>query len=104
AAGGTVTGSIRDLVTPANSSTLPNGAIKIDGDTVKVEIADAAHALPSTGLPLAQYRFNLWPRVALGDSTTVVSFAPENPMAPIGTWAGPPDGRLGRGRGCVGSS
>jgi len=83
-AGGTVTGSVRDLVSPANNTTLPAGAIKINGDTVKVTVDDAAHALPSTGLPLSQYRFNLWPRVALGASSTVVSFAPENGMAQIG--------------------
>lgn len=84
-ADGTVSGSVRDLATNTTTEQIPANQIRIDGRRVEVVITDPTTALPSTGLPLSQYRFNLWPRVALGPSSTVVSFAPEDSMAPIGT-------------------
>jgi len=85
APGGAVTGSVRDLTTNAVTAQIPTDAIKINGRKIEVTVADPATALPSTGRPLSQYTFNLWPRVGLGAPSTVVSFAPENAMAPIGT-------------------
>lgn len=48
----------------------------IDGDTFRVVVPLAF--LPSTGFAPADYQFNLWPRIALGQNNQISDFAPGN--------------------------
>jgi hypothetical protein len=52
-------------------------------DTIEVTIPVAL--LPSTGLAASAYRWNLWPRSAVGGAAAaqIASFIPENALAPL---------------------
>jgi hypothetical protein len=70
------TAAVNDLKSGVRTS-LPDSALTIRGNTVQVVVP--AGLLPSTGVPISQYRVNLWPRSALppaGDNT-IASFVPE---------------------------
>lgn len=81
-ADGAVSAAVTDLVT--NKTTpLPASKVQIEAATLRVFVP--VKRLPSTGKPLAKYRFNLWPRgSAEGGVEAVASFVPEAKMIPIG--------------------
>jgi hypothetical protein len=78
----TPTTEIMDLDT-GTTTTLPTSAAHIHGATVTVKVP--ASLLPSTGLPLAQYRFNYWPEDGGPPiSSSVASFLPESNDIQVG--------------------
>jgi hypothetical protein len=86
------TGNFVDLLNGANSFALPTGSVVINGLTITGTLA--LNAVPSTGFAVADYGYNLWPRIAsvpgnagISDfapnaSVVTASFVPEP-----GTWA-----------------
>jgi hypothetical protein len=56
-------------------------------------------ALPSTGLPPSQYRFNYWPEDGQPGSTHIASFPPEFNDAQVGVIGAGEDGGDGHGDG-----
>jgi hypothetical protein len=71
-----------DVTTEAMTN-LPAGSASIHGKTVSVTVP--ASVLPSTGLALAQYRFNYWPEDGgPPGSSSVASFAPESTTVQVG--------------------
>jgi hypothetical protein len=78
-------GTITDLRTEAVSTINPS-AIQFVGSTLRVSVNTAQ--LPSTGFPLAKYRFDFWVQSQLnGDFGTVGSFLPDMNEIPIGVEA-----------------
>ena len=71
---GTGTGLINLFSSPATN--LAASAISIVNNTITVTVD--ASALPSTGFALANYKWNLWPRVGAGSNTQISDFAPNN--------------------------
>ena len=72
-----------DLASGATTD-LPAGAARIRGKTVSVTVP--SRLLPSTGLAMAQYRFNYWPEDGGPPvSSSVASFAPEFNTAQVGS-------------------
>ncbi|HTO69792.1 MAG TPA: PEP-CTERM sorting domain-containing protein [Myxococcota bacterium] len=65
---------IVNLLDGSAATTLP-GVLQISGDSVSATIA--ASLLPSTGLPLSQYEWNLWPRVGSATNADISDFAPD---------------------------
>lgn len=80
--GTSAAGTITDLTTGAITSIDP-ARILVAGPTVRVFL-DAGQ-VPSKGLPLAKYRFDMWTQNTLGGIETVASFAPESTMIRVGT-------------------
>lgn len=80
-------GTITDLKTGAVTSIDPS-RIQVKGATLRVFVDTAQ--LPSTGLPVAKYRFAFWTRSQLdGGIENVGSFLPDSSMIPIGASRGP---------------
>jgi hypothetical protein len=76
------TGTITDLKTGAVSTISPS-QIQFQGSTLQVFVNPAQ--LPSTGVPIAKYRFAFWVQKQLnGGFNTVGSFLPETTETPIG--------------------
>lgn len=80
--GQATTATVIDLTGANKPVTLPAGSIFAAGNEVAVLVPAAA--LPSTGLPPSQYRFNYWPEDGKPGSTHIASFAPEFNNARIG--------------------
>jgi len=61
----------------------PVTAVLTAPDTIEVTVP--VSLLPSTGLAASAYRWNLWPRSAVGGSATaqIASFIPEDALAPL---------------------
>ena len=80
------TGTITDLTTGA-VTTLPASAIHAQGSTLRVFVPITQ--LPSTGAPVAQYRFAFWTQSQPGNNiANVGSFLPDSTLIPIGSSAG----------------
>jgi hypothetical protein len=76
------TALVLDLAT-GTMTNLPAGSASIHGKTVSVTVPTSL--LPSTGLALAQYRFNYWPEDGGPPvSSSVASFAPESTTVQVG--------------------
>jgi hypothetical protein len=82
--GTSATGTITDLTTGTTSAIDPS-RIHVAGPTVRVFL-DAGQ-VPSKGLKIARYRFNMWTQNTLGGIDTVGSFVPETTMVRVGTQA-----------------
>lgn len=80
--GQATTATVIDLTGANKPVPLPAGSIFVAGREVAVIVP--ASALPSTGLPPSQYRFNYWPEDGKPGSTHIASFAPEFNDARIG--------------------
>ena len=80
--GSNPTGTITDLTTGATTSIDP-ARISVAGPTIRVFLD--ANQIPSTGLKIARYRFDMWTQNTLGGLETVGSFAPEMTMIRVGT-------------------
>jgi hypothetical protein len=59
---------------PATS--LPSGAVSIVGNSITLTLA--AGLLPNNGTGFANYQFNLWPRLGVGNNNQISDFAPNN--------------------------
>ena len=80
------TGTITDLTT-GTVTPLPATAIQAKGSTLHVYVPTAE--LPSTGAPVAQYRFAFWTQSLPGNNIdNVGSFSPDSSLIPIGSSAG----------------
>jgi len=80
------TGTITDLTT-GTVTALPASAIQAQGSTLRVYVPTTQ--LPSTGAPVAQYRFAFWTQSLPGNNiANVGSFLPDSSLIPIGTSAG----------------
>jgi hypothetical protein len=67
---------INDDLSIAPGTDLAAGAVTIKGDTIKVVIPRAL--LPSNGVDISQYGFNMWPRViGLSNNAFVSDLAPD---------------------------
>jgi hypothetical protein len=88
--GQATTATVIDLTGAHAPVTLPAGSVFAAGRTVSVVVP--ASALPSTGLPPSQYRFNYWPEDGKPGSTHIASFAPEFNNARIGVLGAPNSG------------
>jgi hypothetical protein len=69
------TGNFVDLLNGANSFGLAVGAVSIDGPTIVGTVPIAS--IPSTGFSVANYGFNLWPRVPGAGNAFISDFAPD---------------------------
>jgi hypothetical protein len=79
---GTATGAVT-LIPGGPAGNLPPGAIQINGAKIQVTVASTLFT-PTGSLSAAGYVWNLWPRTGVGGSQSqVVSFIPENAMAPF---------------------
>lgn len=72
---GTGTATVRDLLSAA-ATVLPSSAVNIRENSLSVAIP--AELLPSQGLALSSYTWNLWPRVGAGNDNQISDFAPNN--------------------------
>jgi hypothetical protein len=80
--GQSATGTITDL-TNQKTTVIPASSIKIKGPTVRVFLDTSK--IPSAGWPMSRYQFAFWTQTQPGtDISTVVDFAPEYSMIPIG--------------------
>ena len=79
--GTSAAGTITDLTTGAVSAIDPS-RILVAGPTVRVFLDQGQ--VPSKGLPIAKYRFDLWTQNTLGGIDTVASFVPESTMIQVG--------------------
>jgi hypothetical protein len=78
----TLSASVLDLAR-GTLTALPSGSARILGRTVRVTVPTSL--LPSTGLPLTEYRFNYWPEDGGPPvSSSVASFLPELTTVPVG--------------------
>jgi hypothetical protein len=84
-----ITASIRDFTT-GQATNLSPSSVRISGSQVRVIVDPSLLPTPAGGVPLSQYRFNLWPRSSLSNpapnpnhDSFVASFIPENAMARI---------------------
>lgn len=78
-----MTAQVIDLASGATTD-LPARAVRIHGATIRVKVP--ASALPSTGLPLSQYRFNYYPEDGGPPvSASVASFLPEFTDVQVGS-------------------
>lgn len=80
--GQATTATVVDLTGANKPVPLSAGSIFVAGREVAVIVPAAA--LPSTGLPPSQYRFNYWPEDGKPGSTHIASFVPEFNDALIG--------------------
>lgn len=81
APGGTsqvVTFGVTPVATP-----LAAGAVTVSGNTITGTVPLAL--LPSTGVAIGQYGYNLWPRLAGGTVANIADFAPNNGTITGGT-------------------
>jgi hypothetical protein len=79
----TPSASVVDLAN-GKATDLPSGSAQIHGRTVTVTVPTSL--LPSTGLPMSQYRFNYWPEDGGPPiSSSVASFLPEFTTVQVGT-------------------
>ncbi|HEX5262624.1 MAG TPA: PEPxxWA-CTERM sorting domain-containing protein, partial [Phenylobacterium sp.] len=81
--GGNATGSVFLLNPSAQVVSMTNlaaGAVTINGDSISVDIP--VSLLPSQGFDIAQYGYNLWPRITgISNNNQVSDFAPnESPL------------------------
>jgi hypothetical protein len=80
--GQATTATVIDLTGKNKPVSLPAGSFFAAGHEVAVIVPQSA--LPSTGLPPSQYRFNYWPEDGQPGSTHIASFAPEFNDAQVG--------------------
>ena len=66
---------VRDLLTNI-ATTLAPGATTLGVNSIDVLVDGSL--LPSTGVPIAQYGVNLWPRIGSGNNNQISDFAPNN--------------------------
>jgi hypothetical protein len=70
------TGNFVDLLNAANSFALAPGAIVINGSSITGTLAIGA--IPSTGFAVADFGYNLWPRVGnVAGNAGIADFAPD---------------------------
>jgi hypothetical protein len=80
--GRSATGTITDF-TNHKTTVIPSTSIKIKGPTLRVFLNTSQ--FPSAGWQISHYQFAFWTQTQPGtDITTVVDFAPEFSMIPIG--------------------
>jgi hypothetical protein len=67
-----------NLLSPAGAGSKPATAVLLAPDTIELTIPLAS--LPSTGLPITAYTWNLWPRNGVGGAPAaqIASFIPQN--------------------------
>jgi hypothetical protein len=83
--GKAATATVVDLTGHNPPVSLPAGSFFAAGHLVAVIVPGSA--LPSTGLPSSQYRFNYWPEDGQPGSANIASFAPEFNDAQVGVIA-----------------
>ncbi|WP_436805972.1 PEPxxWA-CTERM sorting domain-containing protein [Sphingomonas sp. DT-51] len=66
----------KDGTGSVGATALDPGAISIAGNIITARVGEAL--LPSTGFTAANYGFNLWPRIGLGNNAQITDFAPNN--------------------------
>src|SRR5579883_916565 len=77
------TAQVMDFVSGATTNLSPS-SVHVHGRTISVTVPESA--LPSTGLPPSQYRFNYWPADNnSGSPSSIASFAPEFTTVQVGT-------------------
>ena len=69
------TGSFIDIVGGGTSTALPTSNINITGSTITADLP--LSFAPSKGFAAADYGFNLWPRLGVGQNSQISDFAPD---------------------------
>lgn len=69
------TGTVNRIV-GGGSTTLAASDVIISGDTITARVSAAF--LPTQGFTVANYTFNLWPRLGTGNNNQISDFAPDN--------------------------
>lgn len=69
------TGQFNDFIN-ATQTVLPAGSVKVSSHTITAEALPVS-LFPSTGYQPANYTWNLWPRVGLGQNNQISDFAPD---------------------------
>lgn len=80
----TVTDRTTGIVTPIDPA-----SVKIEGPTIRVFLSNPSRLLPSTGQPIAGYRFAFWTRSGDGGLADVGGFTPTAKSLPIGVLGNP---------------
>jgi hypothetical protein len=90
--GQATTATVIDLTGKDKPVTLAAGSFFAAGHVVAAIVPGSA--LPSTGLPPSQYKFNYWPEDGQPGSTHIASFAPEFHDAQVGVIDADGDGLM----------
>ena len=69
------TGSFVDIFNGGMTTNLPSGSVKVNGASISAAVA--LSLIPSTGQPVENWTFNLWPRNGLGANVQIADFAPD---------------------------
>lgn len=70
------TGNFIDLLNAANNFALPTGAVVVDGADLTATVA--VNRVPSTGFAVANFGYNLWPRLgSVPGNAGISDFAPD---------------------------
>ena len=69
------TGTVADFINGNTQTNLAAGSVSVSGANLSGTVP--LSLLPSTGKPLDQYTWNLWPRVGVGSNSQISDFAPD---------------------------
>lgn len=81
------TGQFNDFIN-ATQTVLPAGSVKVSSHTITAEALPLS-LFPSTGYQPANYTWNLWPRVGLGQNSQISDFGPDAANAAFQVVAAP---------------